>query len=172
MAACLAAEQSGSWPNTQYCQKTVASASMYVAAAVLVGISLLAAAVYAAVEFRAAAAATTAGPAAAEKTGAAEAAPEQAATAAAAASSLAVAYSLLLELSVLLALLAVLCLVAAQAVGISATVTDRMPTAGQTPSQSAARWQGRWFMGKPALVYTSVAWLSAVLGVFIAFPRG
>ena len=156
MDACYAAQGAG-FPNTQFCQKSVSAASLYVAGAVLVGVAILAGAGAAALGWRYAWG--TSSPA---TTGAAE--KDGHAAGGAAVSAVVWAAPLLGWVAGLLGLLAALCLVAGQALGISTYVSDKRPTAGN----DVDAFQGRWYMGTPALAFSSVAWLSAALGAFVS----
>ncbi|KAH6621587.1 hypothetical protein B0J18DRAFT_467158 [Chaetomium sp. MPI-SDFR-AT-0129] len=152
LGACYAAHGPG-FPDTQFCQKSVAAAELYVAGAVLVGVAVLLGVAAAVLGWRAAVrgagtgTVADAGPATSSGFGVVRrVAP------------------LLAWLASLLALLASLCLAAGQALGISTYVSDQRPTAGN----DVDAYQGRWYMGTPALAFSSVAWLSAALGAFVA----
>ncbi|KAF2465820.1 uncharacterized protein BDR25DRAFT_360348 [Lindgomyces ingoldianus] len=72
--------------------------------------------------------------------------------------------SILFTSTTLLAILATGCLIFAQILGVQSLVNEQHPTAGETPGDFAI---GRWYMGTPALVWSTVAWLSAGIGVFV-----
>ncbi len=152
MDACYAAQGAG-FPNTQFCQKSVKAAELYVAGAVLVGVAVLAGFVAAVLGWKAAWGSVAAAAVMEEKDG------QTAAASAVVWAAPAVAW-----LAGFLGLVAALCLVAAQALGISTYVSDKRPTAGD----DVDAYQGRWYMGTPALAFSSVAWLSAALGAFVS----
>ncbi|MCJ1309779.1 hypothetical protein MMC25_003440 [Agyrium rufum] len=70
----------------------------------------------------------------------------------------------------LLALLGAICLAAAQMLGINALIDWQSPSGeDNTPGVSEfGIYQSSWYMGSGALVWPSVAWLSALLGTFVA----
>lgn len=149
MQFCLTQEPQGAWPDYMFCQQSVMSASLYVAGAILAGVALGGALVFAALAWS-----TRVGNASAAST------PPISATK--------IGFPLVLGLlricSALLALLAVICIVGAQAVGIAVLTSTRLTELGDVLPQN----MGTWYIGKAALVYSSVAWLSGVLGSFIA----
>jgi hypothetical protein len=172
--ACLDAEEGGSWPADQFCQKAVTSSSLYVAGAILVSFGTLLAVVYAVLGWKDAVAAASSPQTQTsqnESNNSTVKEGEQSTptpVTSAAPTTLQILTPCVLNIATLFALLAAICIVAAQAVGISAYVTDQHPTASESPDG----FQNRWVIGRPALVFSSVAWLSAVLGVWVAGTGG
>jgi len=155
------------------CQKIVVSAQLFVAGAVLIGISLLSSFVDIGLGYKAAFATTEGGVYTVVAT------PKDHESNAAAAADTAlqdpsagsVEPSLAATLTpwvractTLLAILAACCLVLAQFVGVDGLVNNLQPTSSQLPD-----YQTRWYMGPAALIYPSVAYLAAMLGAFTAW---
>jgi len=160
---CVANELHGSWPDYRYCQQSTTSAGLYVAGAVLVGIAIIGAVVFAVLEFTSRGSKNAAGVTGQVEDGACEAESSQAA-ASRGTSVLETVLPFLRIISALLALLAVLCIVSGQAVGINVMIAPRLTL----PGEALPAYSGSWYIGSAGLVYSSVAWLSGVLGSFIA----
>ncbi|KAF2737784.1 hypothetical protein EJ04DRAFT_510008 [Polyplosphaeria fusca] len=166
------------WDNVQLCQKVVASARLYVAGAVMVGLACVFVGVVGALRAEGAWAATETRPgyeyaavhrgqnvhkgdgdegeAVGTGTGPATYEPYSARS---------LSTAVLFGFATLLALLATACLIFAQILGVQGLVNEQRPTAGESPGDGII---GRWYMGTPALVWSTVAWLSALIGVFVA----
>jgi hypothetical protein len=171
--------------DEQLCQKVVASASLYVAAAVLIGLALPCAITVAGLSFRSASAAAwspaySALPSTASKqhhdngdgealnaSNAGETSTSTSASASAAATSPSspqnLAASILQVVAILFLVLGAVCLVFAQILGVQSLVNEQRPTASELDTALS-----RWFMGPAAYVYTSVAYLAAGLAAFAA----
>lgn len=147
-------------PNDQQlCQKVVASASLYVAGAVLIGLAFALAFVVAGLDWKHASAATwEAGYAPVSKGEGGEAAES---TPAGPSNMPALATTLVQNVFILFLVLGGICLIFAQVLGVQALVNEQRPTASETPGSLT-----RWFMGNGSYIYTSVAYLAAFLAAF------
>jgi len=88
----------------------------------------------------------------------------------AAASTLGTFTAFLGSLVTLLALLAAILIAAAQMLGINALVENQLPSGiDSTPQQFGLSniTQSSWYMGPGAILWPSVAWIVAVIGVFV-----
>ena len=70
----------------------------------------------------------------------------------------------------LLVLLATVLIALAQVLGINVLVDSQYPSGevAEPDAQTGDVYQSPWHMGPGALIYSSVAWLAALLGAFVA----
>jgi hypothetical protein len=156
--------------DPQRCQQVVLAAGLFVAGAILSGIAVLAAVLVAALHYKAALAPTKAIGDHGMTTVVADVdAPLVGPLAPTTAigdhgvTMVDVVAPLVGPLATLLALLAAVCIWLGQDIGVTALVIGGDPQEPVPPE-----FQTHWFMGPAALVYPSVAYLAAILGVFTA----
>lgn len=162
--------------DRQICQKIVGSAALYVAAAVFAGLALFGASIVAVLRFRAAWAKEEEAPGMVYQALPSDAKGHERETSESIARSARgpiyapyatrnIWVSVVCWFTTLLALVAFGCLLFAQILGVQSLVNEQHPTAGEDSDNGQI---GRWYMGKPSLVWTTVSWLSAALGAFIS----
>jgi hypothetical protein len=161
MQACLA--------DTQFiqhiCEKVTSAASLYVAGAVLIGLALLFDLIFAGLSFRSAIAPTTTPiayaplkPEGQDSTSHPDLAQQPPGP-----TTASILIPFLGSVATLLAILSVGCLILGQILGVDALVVESSASIAEPPGDAS-----RWYMGKASLVYTSTAYVAAILGIFTA----